>query len=124
MSSSNIESSSIKDTAQEKERKNAPGAISPQYKAYIPNSQLRCLPPRDLRELIMKTRLEKKELEILIMKNREQEKESIALIQELVEEQRMLIEQINKKMEKGKRKGLEESNQLEDGEKSKKIRST
>ena len=44
--------------------------------------------------------------------------------QELVEEQRMLIEQINKKMEKGKRKGLEESNQLEDGEKSKKIRST
>ena len=120
MSSSNIESSSIRDTAQEKERKNAPGAISPQYKAYIPNSQLGCLPPRDLRELILKTRVEKRGLELIIMKKREQEKESIALIQELVEEQRKLIEQINKKIENEKRKGLEESNQLKDGTKQRK----
>ena len=122
MSSSNNECSCIKNTAQEKERKNPPGAISPQYNAYIPNSQLRCLPPRDLRELILKTRVEKRGLELIIMKKREQEKESIALIQELVEEQRIVIEQINEKIENEKRKGLEESNQLEEGgNKTKKI---
>ena len=113
MSSSSNEISSIKNISQEEERKNVKWALPPQYKAYIPNSELRHLCPRDLRELILKTRIEVKEKEILIMKNKEREKENIALIQELVEEQRMLIEQINKKMEKEKRKGLEDSNQLE-----------
>ena len=116
MSSSNNESSCIKNTAQEKERKNVKWALPPQYSAYIPTSELRKLSPRDLLDLTLKMRVEEKEKEILIMKSKEREKENIALIQELVEEQRILIEQINKKMEKEKRKGFEESNQLEEGE--------
>ena len=113
---SNIESSSIKNTAQENERKNMKWALPLQYSAYIPNSELRKLSLRDLIDLILKERVEAKEKEILIMKSREREKESIALIQELVEEQRILIEKLNEKMEKKKRKGLGEYNWLEEGE--------